>query len=208
MTDRATFPWLVRADAADRWSTDADDVCMNAHGVLHELVEWSLPVLPDLRMGLLGVPIERRHHTRWFRDELAEYLSIAATRSEPPQIQEAERAACSDRRQGRRPLDDLARIRSSLFEWDQFDPHEIRYYDAAFGLFLLLEERFGEEALKRAVRSVIERGSADGEAILETFAETFGERAENVVADFALADWDLEASWECTGGGVAIDDVA
>ncbi len=137
------------------------------HVLLHELVEMSMtkglggrPALPDLQGDVMGLRGTLNNYTRWFRDGLADYAGDVASEIA------AQRLALLPRES--RPFSVLQKVGVKLFSWPQYaQMDQAGYYDAAFGLFLLLREEFGEQAIRDIVTEVGRRRSVDGRDLID-----------------------------------------
>jgi hypothetical protein len=158
---------------------------------MHELVEISLidtdranPVLPDLHWG----PFFVRNYTRWFREGFANYAGQVASDATESLLG----LSTYDERLGwgafsGAPYSSLSLAGGDLFRWHQYHDRELSdiYYDAAVGLFLLVRERYGEEAVREIVGHVNELQWADGKAIAAAFEGAVGTPPERLAEDLA-----------------------
>jgi len=156
--------------------------------VMHEIVEWSLPqLLNDYRWKTSGGGWkEEFHFTRWFRDGFAEYAGFLAYKMTVFDNSFARHKYPIGKYQqdvGRHPFSALARVGKELFAWDQYHedptprehnpnvPHvgdtNYDYYQAGLGLFLVIEDRYGTEAIKEIVQRVQRLKKGDGAAVKE-----------------------------------------
>jgi|GEM_PF-3210898 len=161
--------------------------------IWHEIYEmllitpWLKPTaLPDadLSMGLRS-----KNYTRWFRDGFATYAAYVTlenlkrrSRGQWPQGQTFESLFYD------RPLSSLSEVGGKLFRWNQFDSGRKNqaYYSASFGLFLLLEERFGKEGMKRLIDEVEKVEFPDGEGIIAAFDRALGVGLESYVNHYTF----------------------
>lgn len=161
--------------------------------LVHELVETSLArregsrVLPDLGWGPPRLGASLNNYTRWFRDGLANYAGYVASQvvsdeMDCPDCQARMAAVLHDH-----PLSQLGEIGTGLFSWLQSSRsgHERDYYSAALGLFLLIEERFGEQTIRDIVAEIGARESVDGRDLREIVSEAIGSDVRQFVAEFA-----------------------
>lgn len=141
--------------------------------MFHEAFECHL-IMPQYPPSVLGdfkwKGMKTKHYTRWFRDGLATYASYCAIQHLLRQYPH-ENVAASDLIKFPRPLSSLAKVRASLFKWDQFDSSKSdnKMYQASFGLFLLLEHEFGREVLHAWISDICSCNLPDGGDLIELF---------------------------------------
>jgi hypothetical protein len=161
--------------------------------LLHELVETSVtrglgggPVLPDVQGGMAGLRGTLNNYTRWFREGLANYAGYVAC------------AITATRLVGRQghthPFSALHAIRGRLFSWSQYarTPQEGDCYSAALGVFLLIREEFGEQAIRDIVAEVARRQSVDGRDLIDIVNHVIGGDIEARVTAFTFPRVDAE----------------
>jgi len=160
---------------------------------VHELVETSLvcgqaggQVLPDVGWGALGLTAHVNNYTRWFRDGLANYAGFVAHEIVAEDLARAESPPLTDPVLHTNPFSALARVRGKLFSWPQSSGQnqQREYYNAALGLFLLLDARFGEQAIRDIMQEIATRQAVDRHDLLEITNETIGTDVKELVADF------------------------
>jgi hypothetical protein len=160
--------------------------------LVHELVETSLArrrgsrVLPDLTWGPFGLHASLNNYTRWFRDGLANYAGYVACRIVSDEMDCPE---CPTRVAAvlhARPFSQLAGVGTRLFSWPQssHSERERDYYNAALGVFLLIEERFGQQSIRDIVAEIGTRESVDGQDLREIVNGVIGTDIRQLVADF------------------------
>lgn len=178
---------------------------------MHELCELGLVsgngimALPDVtaHWSCFHFHKEYRYHTRWFREGYANYAGYHAAN--------ALRALVAQMRPGldtlppgaaySRPFTKLAKVKGDLFTWNQSSKADLNTdnYMAALGLFLLIEQRQGAEAIRTVIRELPPLERPDGPAILELFRTKTGLDLKQMVRDFAFPDFGLTlrntASW-------------
>ncbi len=161
--------------------------------LFHELAEFSLilpkeggTVLPDAKGRLLLLPINILKYTRWFRDGFAEYVGYLAY-----QIASQEEDFAKSRDRGysglrKYPFSSLRKVGNKLFSWHQYSKDKSRgaYYDAALGLFLLIEQRFGEDAIKKTMLEVNKEKYLDGSDLIKIFNRTLNTDIVQLAEDF------------------------
>ena len=179
------------------------------YAFIHEVVENSmdrtcdrLPVLNDYIGGGNG-PHERFNYTRWFRDGFANYAGYLAHKVTvedssfnrghiPPAVIEWGMHS--------RPFSRLSEIRTDLFTWTQYTPDHpdfpkvlhapnlprilVDYYDAALGLFLVIEDKFGTDGIKKVILGIDPQKPIDGPGLIKLFNETLNTDIEQLVKNF------------------------
>jgi hypothetical protein len=122
----------------------------------------------------------------------------------------------------RHPFSSLARVGEDLFTWQQSYedptprvanpnlPHvgntNIDYYDAALGLFLVMEDRYGREAIRGIMDGVYRLEAGDGEALKEILSRALGTDIVKFVEDFRFPETGLymTAFWPGCGPGAVL----
>jgi hypothetical protein len=193
------------------------------HSLVHEVVEWSLidprrkaPVPTDTMSGAPGGrPRYDVRYTRWFREGLAEYASHLACQAlvcdkdwhtgEFPK-------ATHNGAMAPNPFSSLSRVGTDLFKWHQFteQPAPVEripglvpvgkrwgdYYAAAEGLFLVIEDRFGQEAIRRIVEGLETLERAEGEDLIRLVNETLRTDVVQLVSEYRFPETGLRTT-EC-----------
>ena len=155
--------------------------------VMHEYVEDALMLLLDYRWKTFwGREKEKFQFTRWFREGYAEYaafLTYKMTVFDDSFARERFPIGVYQLGLKRHPFSSLARVGKDLFTWHQYyenpTPYELNpnlphvgntnidYYAAALGLFLVIEDRYGREAIKEIVENINRLEDRDGQAAKE-----------------------------------------
>jgi hypothetical protein len=170
---------------------------------VHELVETSLAagrvegvVLPDFSWGFLGLEIHINNHTRWFRDGLANYAGYIAYEALSEDIPSSHRLQYRQTLLHTSPFSSLAQIGDKLFSWVQSSrtDHERAYYNAALGLFLLIEDLYGQEAIRRITTEIARRKTVDGRDLREITREMLRTDIRQLARDFEFPQfgWEME----------------
>ena len=160
--------------------------------LMHELVETSLAaraggrVLPDVGYGRFGLRGSVNNYTRWFRDGLANYAGYLACEILSDELDCPECPTHVASVLHTSPLSRLATVRTRLFSWSQSSSgeHERDYYNAALGLFLLIEDRFGQQAIRDILAEVATRETVDGRDLRAITSQAIGSNVKQFVADF------------------------
>ncbi len=168
--------------------------------LVHELVETSLAtraggqVLPDLSWGILGLNFHVNNYTRWFRDGLANYAGFVAheTLAEgiPAELRLHHRQALVHTH----PFSALAQIGDRLFSWPQSShtAYERDYYSAALGLFLLIADTFGEQAIRDMVGEIACEETVDGRDLVQIAGRVLRTDVKRLAEDFEFPHLGLE----------------
>ena len=186
--------------------------------LMHELVELSLITLRgDYRWKTSwGWPKERLYFTRWFREGYANYCGFLAHRMtvfDDGSSRARFPAGVYQQAIHRHPFSSLARVGKDLFTWHQYYedptpwgpnpnlPHvgntNIEYYDAALGLFLVMEDRYGRDAIRKVMDNVYRLEDGDGEAVKEIVNRVLGTDIVKLVEGFRFPETGLymNACW-------------
>jgi hypothetical protein len=168
---------------------------------VHEMVETSLAagrvegvVLPDFTWGFLGLEIHINNHTRWFRDGLANYAGYIAHEALSEDIPNSQRLQYRQTLLHTNPFSSLAQIGDKLFSWVQSSrtDHERVYYNAALGLFLLIEDLYGQEAIHRIMTEIAQRQTVDGRDLLEITRGVLRTDIRQLARDFEFPQFGVE----------------
>ena len=191
------LPLFVQA-GRDDWRTILAESTIFPYAIVHELTEASLvmpragnPVAPDLVVQyLLPVQLAVKNYTRWFRDGLANYAGYVAYQTSAAQIDYTAETSPLHRH----PFSSLARVGDDLFTWHQYSDAEKNddYYNAAFGLFLLIEHRNGIDAIRGMVAGKDALEFADGKAMIALADEVLNADIRKLAADFRFPQTGLE----------------
>ena len=166
---------------------------------MHELVEWSLTsdsprprLLHDYRHKTFwGRTVDNFHYTRWFREGFASYAGflVCKTMVVGDGFRWEEISSEVLRRQlDRNPFSSLARLGKKLFVWHQYRnhpglefnvslPHEqdnTDRYAATLGLFLVIEGRYGQNAIREIVQKVNKLENGTGEDLKKIVSQVLG----------------------------------
>jgi hypothetical protein len=167
-TEPNEFPMPLFVKAGDEsWQSILVQNQMYPYVLLHELVEMSMtrglgggPVLPDVEGGMMGLHGTLNNYTRWFREGLANYAGYVAS-----EITAKSLALHPEEGQ---PFSSLRKVGDKIFSWSQYArTSQSGYYDAASGLFLLIREEFGEQAIRDIVKEVARRQNVDGRDLID-----------------------------------------
>ena len=169
---------------------------------VHELCEgWlafgpaNILVLPDYPVSWGVFSWEIRYHTRWFREGYATYAGYWAQRAFCAQV--AQLSPGSEPLQLRvrhlKPFSKLAKVKADIFAWNQTSKPDLDgdNYQAALGLFLLIEQRLGADAIRTVIRELPQLERPDGPAILKLFRTKTGVDLKEMVRDFDFPDFGL-----------------
>ncbi|OHB61861.1 MAG: hypothetical protein A2Y76_14945 [Planctomycetes bacterium RBG_13_60_9] len=168
---------------------------------VHELVETSIAsgnkrgvVLPDLSWGPPGLEVHISNYTRWFRDGLANYAGYAAYKLLAEEIPISHRLQYRQTLLHTNPFSSLAWVGKRLFSWRQSSRtrHERDYYNAALGLFLLIEDTYGQEAIRRIMAQIATREAVDGRDLLQITDQVLGVDVKRLAEDFEFPEVGVE----------------
>jgi hypothetical protein len=164
---------------------------------VHELVETSLAggraqglVLPDLSWGTLGLSVHVNNYTRWFRDGLANYAGYVAYKALSEDVPSSHRLQYRQTVLHTNPCSGLAQIGDRLFSWRQSSRtrYEREYYNAALGLFLLIEDVYGQEAIRRIVAEIATHKAVNGSDLVEITNQVLGVDVKRLAGDFEFPE--------------------
>jgi hypothetical protein len=171
---------------------------------IHELTKLSLvdPARPPLILAdqKTGPMMQTRYLTRWFREGLANYAELLVyerLRDRAAQSPEAEALSSFESNHVyQQPLSALAELGPELFNWDDLGNREQdrKYFNAAMGLFILLESRFGEGAIRQVMDTLEEQYYVDGPVIIDAINKTLKTDIVQVVQGFDLITAGAQAS--------------
>jgi len=168
---------------------------------VHEIVEAALispqrefPVLLDF-CSFHGF-VKIANHTRWFRDGLAGYAQymIHKELSSNEGLIESKYFLLHKEMVPQHPFSSLYKVKNNLFLWTQFDSDtkDQVYYNASWGLFLLIENKFGKDSAGRIINNLNKSDYLDGKTLIEIINETFCIDIKRMVRDFYWPDIGLE----------------
>ena len=178
---------------------------------VHENVEASLsqdetnsPVANDeTYLTPRGERRHKLHYTRWFREGFSDYAGLLAHRVKmsnlafdtekfPTYVLQESVKGC--------PFSALRRVGKDLFTFHQFTqepvpfvpnpfyPHVgntwFDYYEAALGLFLVIEDRYGQDAIKNIIVKVNRMERANGADLIGVVNEVLKADVVKIVQDF------------------------
>jgi hypothetical protein len=158
-----------------------------------------LLVMADMvgRQGIFKITL--KHHTRWFRDGLANFCALKASEGFRRQLEEegAEPGAVKFGGSGMRPFTELARVRGKVFDWNQSSDED--YYSAATALFLLIEQYAGEDAIAAIIHELPNVKFPDGNALIQLIEQKSGLDLEFIARTFEFPDLGMELKTSSTG---------
>jgi hypothetical protein len=160
--------------------------------VVHELVETSLvaraggQILPDLSWRGFALRVHFNNYTRWFRDGLANYAGYVAYGIVATEIPDEQRSPYRQALLHTNPFTSLAKVKGKLFSWPQSSAteRERTYYNAALGLFLLIAETYGEQAIPYIACEVAQHETLDGRDLVEIVNRVIGTDVRRLAEDF------------------------
>ncbi len=160
--------------------------------LVHELVETSLvgntaaAVLPDLAWGTPYARLHLNNYTRWFREGLANYAGFIAYETTAAEVPSAKRLCQQEPLIHTEPFSSLAQAGERLFAWPQSSKMELErtYYNAALGLFLLIVDTSGEQAIRDIMSDIARRRSVNGRDLIEITNRVLHADVRRLAADF------------------------
>tara|TARA_R110001592_G_scaffold77298_2_gene232761 strand:- start:295 stop:1665 length:1371 start_codon:yes stop_codon:yes gene_type:complete len=171
---------------------------------IHELTKLSLvdPARPPLILAdqKTGPMMKTHYFTRWFREGLANYAELLVYEKMRERVVEGENytalSSFESNHVFQQPLSALAKVGPALFSWEDFGENAQNrdYYNAAMGLFILLEHRYGEDAIRKVMDQLETQYYVDGQVILNTINATLGTNIEQEVQGFDLMTAGAQAS--------------
>jgi len=180
--------------------------------MFHEAFECHL-ILPQHPPSVLGdfkwSGMKIKNYTRWFRDGFATYASYCAIQHLLKQYPH-ENVTPSDIIKFNKPIFNLAKVRSSLFEWDQFDSSKLnnKMYQASFGLFLLLEHEFGRSVLRAWISDICSCNLPDGGDLIDLFQKRTDTDLRKYVKGFSFPNIGIDIGVADDRKQVIVTDVA
>jgi hypothetical protein len=160
--------------------------------LVHELTETSLigkaggSVLPDLAWGAPGVRMHVNNYTRWFRDGFANYAGYIAYEITAGEVTSDKKLYQPEASVHTEPFSCLAQVGGKLFSWPQSSKTELEraYYNAALGLFLLIADTFGEQAIRDIVHEIAPRQAVNGHDLIEITNRVLNTDVKQLAEDF------------------------
>ncbi|MBN1361324.1 MAG: PDZ domain-containing protein [Sedimentisphaerales bacterium] len=168
---------------------------------VHELVETSLAcsetggrVLPDMGWSFLGLHAHVDNHTRWFREGLANYAGYIAHEIARQDLADAKDAPAGRALVHSHPFSALDDIGVKLFSWSQYSRarNQEDHYNAALGLFLLIADEYGEQAIREIMAEIAKRKIVDGRDLLEIAKQATGTDLKQLAAAFRFPQTGLK----------------
>lgn len=178
---------------------------------VHEIVEGSL-LFPkegtriefDHERKAFGfINLKILNSTRWFREGFATYcgyLAHEAIISEKNFEENKVSHALLLNGSHLHPFSALSKIGKGLFFWNQYsrfspetsvppnlpNPRKgiVDYYDASFGLFLLIRDKFGEDSIRKIIRGINTLEYADGPALIKLINTILDTDIKQMVKNF------------------------
>lgn len=201
-SDVYQFPMFV-ADADESFETIRSTNPFYPYMFVHELAKLSLvdPARPPLILDdqKENPLVKTRYYTRWFREGLANYAEFLVYEKM------RERTAADggavplstfeNNHVYQQPLTSLSKVGADLFTWDSFDDRANNpdYFNAAMGLFILVEDKYGDGAIRTIIDELEKLDYVDGQVLEETFNKTLGTDIRQLVSTFKLQETGTEA---------------
>ena len=203
--------------------------------IVHELAEITLGqsrprrTLQDFAWG----PFRVVNYTRWFRDGYANYAGYVAMQAARRRLGNRWPAGMAETEDMHgRPFSSLKRVGRPLFRWHQFTtfrPSLLNWgrfsvvaseadnerYAAATGLFLLIERRFGRDAIRRITDEAAKLKYPDGDALVFTCNRALGTDVRRLHESLPWPDlgmrvhrmYVVDDGGSATAGGLIVESV-
>jgi len=191
------FPLFVKAEDESCRTIFAQNAAYPC-AIVHELAEFSLilpkesgNVLPDVQGRLFLLPINVCKYTRWFREGFADYAGYTAWQTALRDNNLPSPSTFSS--QGytipnlhEHPFSSLSNVGKKLFSWHQYSGTKLDrdYYSAALGLFLVIQQRFGQDAVSRIMLNVSKQKYLDGADLIKVVNKTLNTNIVQLPDDF------------------------
>lgn len=202
-SDVYQFPMFV-ADQEESFETIRSTNPFYPYMFVHELAKLSLvdPARPPLILDDQkdNPLVKSRYFTRWFREGLANYAEFLVyekmRQRTAPDGTPTPLSTFENSHVYQQPLTSLAKVGEDLFSWDAFDDRANNpdYHNAAMGLFILVEDRYGDGAVRSIMDELEKLSFVDGQVLEETFNKTLGTDIRQMVGTFTLQDTGTEAT--------------
>lgn len=162
---------------------------------MHEMAEMSLVfheapgvVLPDAAGQFLMFRPRLLNYTRWFREGFANYAGYLACLELRPQVDGAYPSVNWAIHPS--PFSSLGRVGAKLFRWHNYSPDRLdrEYYSAAFGLFLLMVDQFGQESISEIVEQMQKQDYLNGKDLIRVVNEVLGVDIEKLADEFSFPE--------------------
>jgi len=167
--------------------------------LFHELVEGKLTTRIQVNFSSTKYDAENMLLTRWFREGFSNYAGYISFELLLSKINTAEKMNKTWLYNGigRHPFSNLNKIGIKLFQWHQIKggvyDNNIDYYEAALGLFLLIEDRYGIEAIAKIGKEINELHNADGKDLIALCNRVIGTDIVELADSFYFPDLGMDA---------------
>ena len=197
------FPMFV-ADEEESFETIRSTNPFYPYMFVHELTKLSLvdPARPPLILDAQksNPLVKSGPPARWFREGLANYAEFlvyekirkrASAEGSSPVLSTFE-----NNHVYQQPLTALAKVGADLFAWETTGDQASNsdYFNAAMGLFILVEDRYGDGAIRTVIDELEKLDFVDGQVLEETFNKALGSDIRLLVDTFNLQDTGTEAT--------------
>ena len=143
-------------------------------------------MLPDVEGQLFMLRPRLLNYTRWFREGLGNYASYLTYKMTSLKVK--------DWHPGKKwaiwsnPFSSLRKTGKDLFRWHQYSPGSLDFdnYNASLGLFLVLTDRFGQDAVRRIVFEVKGQRYLNGADLIAVINRTLKTDVEKLVENFCF----------------------
>jgi hypothetical protein len=179
------IPMLVEIDREDPNSIIEDNYYF-PYALMHEMAELSL-VYPDEK-GVVKIShfLILDDYTRWFREGFANYAGYIALDYLHSNPDKNLAHIWDTAGKHETPFSSLSQIGKELFSWKQQSSQKLKgdYYSAALGLFLLMEDKFGKDAVRDIISEFNNYKALNSRDIIKIINTKLKTDIEQVVEDF------------------------
>ena len=167
--------------------------------LFHELVEAKLTTRIQVNFSSTKYDAENMLLTRWFREGFSNYAGYISHKFLLSKINGTKQMNKTWLYNGleRHPFSNLNIIGKNLFQWHQIKggvyDNNIDYYEAALGLFLLIENRHGPEAIAKIGKEINELNYANGKDLIALCNRVIGSDIVELVDNFYFPDLGMGA---------------
>jgi len=140
------------------------------------------------------VGVNLNNYTRWFRDGLANYAGFVAYQTLAAEIPSDKKLGQLETLVHTEPFSSLAVVGDKLFAWPQAArmEQERAYYNAALGLFLLIADTSGEQAIREIIHEIAQRRAVNGRDLIEITNRVLQTDVKRMAADFEFPQIEAE----------------
>ena len=186
---------------------------------MHELTEGSLVHGPN-PITTMDTPMESlfrirtQYQTRWFREGFSTYVGLKVLQKVWSTMDAGKShttTAVIQNVMHQFPFSHLAEAKTRLLSWSSytagsFNYTENRYYEASLGLFLLIERRYGQEAICQIVQILVQTRNVTGPALVTICNKVLKKDIQTILKEFTFPDLGLTMDSIFPGQGLAKEE--